>query len=132
MFTYYIKIVILGPIRRIVIPGPIRPDVIPPLVSTARNPDNRGIAKKLTSSCPANVEGRPDRACSRVCLPDAAVTEEPPMTQRLSTGIAGLDDVLRGGLIPGEAYVIRGASGTGKTTLGVQFLVAGARRGEPT
>src|SRR3954453_7762037 len=54
------------------------------------------------------------------------------MTQRLSTGVAGLDDVLRGGLIPGEAYLVRGTSGTGKTTLGVQFLITGARRGAPT
>ncbi|HEX8199549.1 MAG TPA: ATPase domain-containing protein [Isosphaeraceae bacterium] len=59
------------------------------------------------------------------------MAEEPLMTQRLSTGVRGLDDVLRGGLIPGEAYLIRGTSGTGKTTLGVQFLTDGARRGEP-
>jgi circadian clock protein KaiC len=54
------------------------------------------------------------------------------MAERLSTGIEGLDDVLRGGLIPGEPYLIRGCSGTGKTTLAMQFLMAGARRGEPT
>lgn len=54
------------------------------------------------------------------------------MSERLSTGIGGLDDVLRGGLLPGQIYMIRGAAGTGKTTLGMQFLMAGARVGEAT
>jgi circadian clock protein KaiC len=45
-------------------------------------------------------------------------------------GIAGLDDILRGGLSPGGLYLIEGTSGTGKTTLGLQFALAGADRGE--
>ena len=54
------------------------------------------------------------------------------MTQRLSTGIPGLDEVLRGGLLPGQLFEVRGTAGTGKTTLGLQFLMEGARRGEAT
>lgn len=46
------------------------------------------------------------------------------------TGIAGLDDILRGGLPPGQVYLLEGASGAGKTTLGLQFLLEGARRGQ--
>lgn len=49
---------------------------------------------------------------------------------RLSTGIAGLDDVLFGGFIPGQAYLLRGGPGAGKTTLGLHFLVSGATQGE--
>ncbi len=49
---------------------------------------------------------------------------------RLSTGVRGLDEVLQGGLIPGRAYLVRGGPGTGKTTLGLHFLTAGAREGE--
>ena len=45
------------------------------------------------------------------------------MTQRLSTGIPGLDEVLRGGLLPGQLFEVRGTAGTGKTTLGLQFLM---------
>ena len=52
--------------------------------------------------------------------------------ERLSTGIAGRDDVLCGGLIPGRAYLARGGPGTGKTILGLHFLAAGARRRERT
>lgn len=47
------------------------------------------------------------------------------------TGIAGLDRVLGGGFPRGQIHLIRGASGAGKTTLSLQFLMEGARRGEP-
>jgi circadian clock protein KaiC len=50
--------------------------------------------------------------------------------ERLSTGIAGLDDVLHGGLLPHRSYLVRGTAGTGKTTLGFHFLTAGAAKGE--
>ncbi|MEJ5241764.1 MAG: ATPase domain-containing protein [Anaerolineales bacterium] len=49
---------------------------------------------------------------------------------RISTGIAGLDEILAGGLIPNRTYLIRGGPGSGKTTLGLHFLSAGAARGE--
>lgn len=49
---------------------------------------------------------------------------------RLSTGVAGLDEVLHGGLLPGRTYLVRGGPGTGKTMLGLHFLTAGARLGE--
>ena len=49
---------------------------------------------------------------------------------RLSTGIAGLDDILHGGLAKGFLYLIEGNPGAGKTTLALQFLIEGARRGE--
>ncbi|HYD50778.1 MAG TPA: ATPase domain-containing protein [Terriglobales bacterium] len=47
-----------------------------------------------------------------------------------STGIAGLDDVLRGGLPRDRLYLIEGDPGVGKTTLALQFLAQGARQGE--
>lgn len=48
------------------------------------------------------------------------------MTQRAKTGITGLDEMLSGGFIPGSAVLVEGAPGTGKTTLGTQFLYNGA------
>jgi circadian clock protein KaiC len=48
-----------------------------------------------------------------------------------ATGIDGLDDVLGGGFTPHRLYVIEGVPGSGKTTLALQFLIEGARRGEP-
>jgi circadian clock protein KaiC len=50
--------------------------------------------------------------------------------QRCPTGIAGLDEVLHGGLVPHRAYLARGGPGTGKTTLGLHFLRTGIERGE--
>ena len=50
---------------------------------------------------------------------------------RLSTGVVDLDAVLYGGYVPNRAYLVRGGPGTGKTTLGIQFLMAGATRNEP-
>lgn len=55
-----------------------------------------------------------------------------PGTQRAPTGIAGLDRMLDGGLIPGRPYVVSGASGSGKTTLAIQFLQQGVKMGERT
>ncbi|OWY66984.1 recombinase RecA [cyanobacterium TDX16] len=52
------------------------------------------------------------------------------MSERRSTGISGLDEVLYGGLIPVRAYLVRGGSGAGKTTLGLSFLVEGVANGE--
>lgn len=48
----------------------------------------------------------------------------------LSTGIAGLDNILGGGLTKDRIYLIEGEPGTGKTTTGLQFLVEGAKKGE--
>ena len=44
---------------------------------------------------------------------------------RLSTGVPGLDPLLGGGLLPGTLTVVVGATGIGKTQLGVQFAAAG-------
>lgn len=49
---------------------------------------------------------------------------------RCRTGIAGLDDVLHGGLLANRLYLLDGHPGAGKTTLGLQFLLEGVRNGE--
>ncbi|MDT9597597.1 ATPase domain-containing protein [Sphingosinicella rhizophila] len=47
-----------------------------------------------------------------------------------ATGVAGLDDILAGGLTRERVFLLEGAPGTGKTTIGMQFLMEGAARGE--
>jgi len=46
------------------------------------------------------------------------------------TGIAGLDEILRGGLPSDRLYVVEGDPGAGKTTLALQFLLEGVRHGQ--
>jgi circadian clock protein KaiC len=48
--------------------------------------------------------------------------------ERAQFGVAGLDEMLQGGLVPGSMALLQGAPGTGKTTLGMQFLVEGVVR----
>lgn len=55
--------------------------------------------------------------------------DAPPVA---STGIAGLDQILSGGLPREEMHILQGMAGTGKTTMALQFLREGARVGEPT
>ncbi|MGY4515088.1 ATPase domain-containing protein [Lysobacter sp. HA18] len=55
---------------------------------------------------------------------------EPVAPDTLQSGIAGLDIVLGGGFTPSRLYLIEGVPGSGKTTLAMQFLLEGVRRGE--
>ncbi|WP_165246807.1 ATPase domain-containing protein [Paludisphaera soli] len=49
----------------------------------------------------------------------------------VATGVAGLDDVLGGGFTADRVYLIEGNPGAGKTTLALQYLMEGAKLGEP-
>ena len=57
---------------------------------------------------------------------NAPAPSSPP---RVSTGVAGLDEILGGGLPAHHLYLLDGEPGTGKTTLALQFLLAGAEIG---
>jgi circadian clock protein KaiC len=48
----------------------------------------------------------------------------------IPTGVPGLDDILAGGYAANRAHLVEGRPGSGKTTLGLQFLLDGASRGE--
>jgi KaiC/GvpD/RAD55 family RecA-like ATPase len=54
----------------------------------------------------------------------------PPPEARISTGTEALDVMLHGGFMSKRPYLIVGPAGTGKTTLALQFLCDGVRRGE--
>jgi len=66
----------------------------------------------------------------RVRNPEAISAPASP-SSRVSTGVSGLDAMLGGGFPQSSATVIQGGTGTGKTLLSLQFLMDGARRGEP-
>lgn len=54
-----------------------------------------------------------------------------PVRERVETGVAGLDQMLSGGLWRGSTTLLAGPTGSGKTTIGVQFVLHGIRNGEP-
>ena len=55
-------------------------------------------------------------------------TLRPP---RLSLGVAGLDEMLGGGIPSGYSVLVAGPSGSGKSVLATEFILEGTRRGEP-
>src|SRR5436305_3804736 len=64
-------------------------------------------------------------------MTESASTPTFPEPETISTGSSGLDDILGGGFDADRVYLIEGRPGTGKTTLALQFLLEGVRRGEP-
>jgi circadian clock protein KaiC len=52
------------------------------------------------------------------------------VTKKIKTGIKGLDEILKGGIMEKSAVLISGGPGTGKTIFTMQFLIEGAKRGE--
>ena len=50
---------------------------------------------------------------------------------RVKTGIPELDEMLRGGFMEGDAVLLAGSAGSGKTTLALQYLINGIKQGEP-
>src|SRR5207245_9291894 len=51
-----------------------------------------------------------------------------PTSNRVPTGIVSLDRIIEGGLCRGDTIIVAGQPGTGKTTLGLQFLYHGATK----
>ncbi len=56
--------------------------------------------------------------------------KKPATTERISTGVEGLDRMLKGGLLRDNVILFSGGPGTGKTMFGMQFIYEGASKGE--
>jgi circadian clock protein KaiC len=67
----------------------------------------------------------------RLPKPEERVGPARPIADRLSTGIAALDEMAGGGIPRGYSVLLAGPSGSGKTILSNQFLLEGIRQGEP-
>lgn len=58
------------------------------------------------------------------------MSDQKGLLPRAGTGVSGLDDVLNGGMARNRLHLLEGSPGTGKTTIALQFLLAGAAHGE--
>jgi circadian clock protein KaiC len=62
--------------------------------------------------------------------PERAGDIHPAVQKRLSSGVAGLDEMMGGGIPVGDSLVLAGPTGTGKTTFAMKFIAAGLAAGE--
>jgi circadian clock protein KaiC len=63
-------------------------------------------------------------------IPEQTRNRAPQTRERLSTGVPGMDDMIGGGVIAGDAVMLTGPAGSGKSTVATQFMVAGLKAGE--
>ncbi len=63
-------------------------------------------------------------------IPEQTQKRQLPKHERLSTGVPGIDEMIGGGVIAGDAVMLTGPAGSGKSTVATQFIVAGLANGE--
>jgi circadian clock protein KaiC len=63
-------------------------------------------------------------------IPEHTRLRHEQQRKRLSTGVAGLDEMIGGGVVAGDAVMLTGPAGSGKSTVATQFIAEGLRKGE--
>jgi circadian clock protein KaiC len=63
-------------------------------------------------------------------IPEQQANRRPVAPRRLPTGVPGLDDMMGGGIPAGDAVLLAGPTGAGKTTMATQFVAVGVEAGE--
>ncbi|HEX9128836.1 MAG TPA: ATPase domain-containing protein [Gemmatimonadaceae bacterium] len=63
-------------------------------------------------------------------IPEQTRNRAPSKRERLSTGVPGMDEMIGGGVIAGDAVMLTGPAGSGKSTVATQFMIAGLSAGE--
>jgi circadian clock protein KaiC len=63
-------------------------------------------------------------------IPEQTQKRQLPKHERLSTGVSGIDEMIGGGVIAGDAVMLTGPAGSGKSTVATQFIGAGLAKGE--
>jgi circadian clock protein KaiC len=63
-------------------------------------------------------------------IPEQSRARQRQQRKRLSTGVPGMDEMIGGGVVAGDAVMLTGPAGSGKSTVATQFIVEGLRKGE--
>ncbi|HEU4371969.1 MAG TPA: ATPase domain-containing protein, partial [Telluria sp.] len=91
----------------------------------------RGVAQKLGAHT-FRIDDTGVQIFPRAVLQGPEMGQQPFVgSQRLSMGVAELDEMLGGGVPAGYSLLLVGPSGSGKTILATEFLAEGVRAGEP-
>jgi len=93
--------------------------------------------KKVSKEEPAEEEPVEEEAAEEVSEETPQPVEVPKEEKlekkkgRIPIGISGVDELIQGGINPGQVILLTGTTGTGKTIFSLQYLYNGARKGEP-
>jgi circadian clock protein KaiC len=63
-------------------------------------------------------------------IPEHTRLRHEQQRRRLSTGVPGMDEMIGGGIVAGDAVMLTGPAGSGKSTVATQFMAEGLRQGE--
>ena len=63
-------------------------------------------------------------------IPEHTRLRHEQQRRRLSTGVPGLDEMIGGGVVAGDAVMLTGPAGSGKSTVATQFIAEGLKQGE--
>jgi circadian clock protein KaiC len=63
-------------------------------------------------------------------IPEQTRARQTQKRKRLSTGVPGMDEMIGGGVVAGDAVMLTGPAGSGKSTIATQFIAEGLRKGE--
>lgn len=101
--------------------------------------DRNSVVRKLHVLKARGVESMPGLHTFRITsgglevfprIPEQQASRETPRSRRQKTGVPGLDKLMGGGVPAGDAVMIIGPAGSGKTTFATQFASQGLREGE--
>jgi circadian clock protein KaiC len=102
-------------------------------------PDRNSVVRKLQVMKTRGQAAMPGMHTFRITgdglqifprIPQQQARRRPKPPRRLGTGVPGLDELMGGGVPAGDAVMIAGPAGSGKTTFATQFVAEGLKQGE--
>ncbi|MBU0456959.1 MAG: ATPase domain-containing protein [Nanoarchaeota archaeon] len=88
------------------------------------------VVKKVKSKCVKKVKKEISKDVAKK-VKTAASKKKNELLEKHTTGVPGFDNIISGGFVDYSSILLTGAPGTGKTIFGLQFLIEGAKKGEP-
>jgi circadian clock protein KaiC len=100
-----------------------------PVIKTVRATPSFSVADSTGIKWTDEVEARTPHLVNS-SFADYYRATQMSMSPRVKTGVVELDKMLSGGFMRGDVVLLAGGAGTGKSTLGMQYLIEGTKEGE--